>query len=59
LTRQLIDAAKDKGVRFFYALVKGQNTRMLNILRHLDLPEQEHQEAGEKHVEVELPTEHY
>jgi RimJ/RimL family protein N-acetyltransferase len=59
LTRQLIDAAKDKGVRFFYALVKGKNTRMLNILRHLDLPEQEHQEAGEKHVEVELPTEHY
>jgi len=59
LTRQLIDAAKDKGVRFFYALVKGKNTRMLNILRHLDLPEQERQEAGEKHVEVELPTEHY
>ncbi len=59
LTRQLISQARDKGVRFFYALVKGGNKRMLNILRHLDLPEQERQEHGEKHVEVELPTEHY
>jgi predicted N-acetyltransferase YhbS len=56
LTRQLIDAARDKGVRFFYALVKGQNTRMLNVLRHLDLPEQERQQGDTKSVEVELPT---
>jgi predicted N-acetyltransferase YhbS len=53
LTRQLIDAARDKGVRFFYALVKGQNMRMLNVLRHLDLPEQERQQGDTK---IELPT---
>jgi RimJ/RimL family protein N-acetyltransferase len=56
LTRQLIDAATDKGIRYFYALVKGQNTRMLNVLRHLDLPERERQEGDTNRVEVELPT---
>ena len=57
LTRLLIDEARDKGVRFFYALVKGGNQRMLELLRHLDLPEQEHQntEPGVKRIEVELP----
>ena len=54
LTRLLIDAAWDKGVRYFYALVMGKNKRMLELLRHLDLPEQEHQEEGVKHVEVDL-----
>ena len=56
LTRLLIDEARDKGVRFFYALVKGGNQRMLELLRHLDLPEQEHQdtEPGVKRIEVEL-----
>lgn len=39
LTRELIDEAKDKGVRCFYALVMGENKRMLELLRHLDLPE--------------------
>jgi GNAT superfamily N-acetyltransferase len=57
LTRRLIDEARGKGVRFFYALVKGQNTRMLNVLRHLDLPEQERREEGVKCVEVELVSE--
>jgi GNAT superfamily N-acetyltransferase len=57
LTRRLIDEARAKGVRYFYALVKGGNTRMLELLRHLDLPEQERQEEGVKHVEVELPSE--
>ena len=54
LTRLLIDAAWDNGVRYFYALVMGKNKRMLELLRHLDLPEQEHQEEGVKHVEVDL-----
>jgi GNAT superfamily N-acetyltransferase len=54
LTRLLIDAAWGKGVRYFYALVMGKNKRMLELLRHLDLPEQEHQEEGVKHVEVDL-----
>lgn len=54
LTRWLIDEARDNGVRFFYALVMGQNRRMLNVLRHLDLPQRERREDGEKLVEVEL-----
>ena len=55
LTRLLIDAAWDNGVRYFYALVMGKNKRMLELLRHLDLPEEEHQEeGGVKHVEVDL-----
>ena len=54
LTRRLVDVACAKGVRYFYALVMGKNKRMLELLRHLDLPEQEHEERGTKHVEVEL-----
>lgn len=57
LTRQLINEAKDKGVRYFYALVKGENTRMLHLLRHLDLPEHERRDEEVKYVEVELATE--
>jgi RimJ/RimL family protein N-acetyltransferase len=58
LTRELIDEAKNKGVRCFYALVLGKNKRMLELLRHLDLPEQERQdeEQGVKRIEVELPA---
>jgi GNAT superfamily N-acetyltransferase len=56
LTRLLIDVAWDNGVRYFYALVMGKNKRMLELLRHLDLPEQEHEEQGIKHVEVELSS---
>jgi GNAT superfamily N-acetyltransferase len=54
LTRRLIDVAYDNGVRHFYALVMGKNKRMLELLRHLDLPEQERQKEGLKQVEVEL-----
>ena len=54
LTRRLIDEARDNGVRFFYALVMGENKRMLNVFRHLDLPEQERREDGEKMVEIGL-----
>jgi GNAT superfamily N-acetyltransferase len=57
LTRRLIDEARNNGVRFFYALVMGENRRMLELLRRLDLPEQERREDGVKHVEVELPSE--
>ena len=58
LTRELIDQAKDKGVRYFYALVMGENKRMLELLRHLNLPEQERQdkEPEVKRVEVELAS---
>ena len=57
LTRQLVDEAWDNGVRSFYALVMGKNRRMLDVLRHLDLPEQERREDGVKYVEVELSPE--
>ena len=52
LTRRLIDEARGNGVSSFYALVKGENKRMLNVFRHLDLPEQERREDGEKLVEI-------
>ena len=57
LTRRLVEAARDQGVRCFYALVKGENRRMLNVLRHLELPEHERVENGEKIVEVRLSSE--
>ena len=57
LTRRLLDEARDNGVRSFYALVMGKNTRMLELLRHLGLPEQERREEGVKYVEVELLSE--
>ncbi len=54
LTRRLIDEARDNGVLCFYALVMGQNKRMLNVFRHLGLPERERSEDGDKRVEVVL-----
>jgi GNAT superfamily N-acetyltransferase len=57
LTRELIAVAQNNGVRYFYAMVKGKNTRMLELLRHLDLPEEERKERGVKHVDVELSDE--
>ncbi len=57
LTRRLIDGARGNGVSSFYALVKGANKRMLNVFRHLDLPEQERVEDGEKMVEIGLSSE--
>ncbi len=35
----------------------GKNRRMLELLRHLNLPEQEHEEQGTKHIEVQLSAE--
>lgn len=54
LTRRLVDVACANGVRYFYTMVIGKSKRMLELLRHLDLPEQEHKKEGVKHVEVEL-----
>ena len=56
LTHRLIEVARDKGVRFLYALVMHENMRMLNLLRDLDLPESERREDGVKYVEVELQS---
>ena len=57
LTHRLIEEARGNGVSSLYALVKGENKRMLNVFRHLDLPEQERQEDGEKLVEIGLSSE--
>ena len=54
LTHRLIDVARGNEVGSFYAPVKGANKRMLSVLRHLDLPEQERVEDGEKMVEIGL-----
>jgi RimJ/RimL family protein N-acetyltransferase len=54
LTHRLINVARGNRVRSLYALVKGRNKRMLNVLRHLDLSEQERVEDGEKMVEIGL-----
>jgi hypothetical protein len=54
MTRHLIDGARDRGIRSFYALVKPENRSMLKLLRSLDLPERECRDEGVKYVEVEL-----
>jgi GNAT superfamily N-acetyltransferase len=54
LTKELIDEALDKGVKYFYGLAMSRNRRMLKLLRGLDLPEYEHQEEEAKFFEVEL-----
>src|SRR5215217_3129399 len=56
LTQRLIEEARGNEVRSFYALVKGANRRMLNVFRHLGLPEQERVEDGEKMVEIGLTS---
>ena len=57
LTHRLIEVARGNGVSFFYAFVKGENKRMLNVFRHLDLTEHERVENGEKIVEIGLSSE--
>ena len=57
MTHRLIDEVRSNRVESFYAPVKNANKRMLNVLRHLDLPEQERVEDGEKMVEIGLSSE--
>ena len=54
LTHRLIDEVRSNRVESFYAPVKAGNKRMLSVLRHLDLPERERVEDGERTVEVGL-----
>jgi RimJ/RimL family protein N-acetyltransferase len=54
LTRRLIDAARTRGVRSFYALVLPENIRMLNILRDLGLPEQDRYGDQIGRIEIEF-----
>ena len=54
LTRSLVDAARERGIRRLYALVMGENARMLRMLKYLGLPEKESWRDGARCVEVDL-----
>jgi GNAT superfamily N-acetyltransferase len=54
LTRSLIEAARERGIRDFEALVLPENRGMLSLLRSLDLPERAHQEDGVRRISVDL-----
>src|SRR5215210_9225678 len=42
LTRHLIEAARENGIRHLHAMVMRENIGMLSLLRSLDLPERKH-----------------
>src|ERR671921_1559891 len=54
MTYQLIDVARDKGMRHLYGLVLPENKPMLKLLRSLDLPKRGHRVKGIKYVEIGL-----
>jgi RimJ/RimL family protein N-acetyltransferase len=54
LTRRLIEAARENGIKRLHALVLRENRRMLRLLRSLELPERQRWENGLEHVEIEL-----
>jgi RimJ/RimL family protein N-acetyltransferase len=54
LTRHLIEAARENGIRRLYALVMRENRRMLHLLHSLDLPGCKRWEDGAEHVEIKL-----
>jgi L-amino acid N-acyltransferase YncA len=54
LTRNLIEAARENGIRHLHALVMRENAGMLGLLRSLDLPERLHWQDGAKCVEIDL-----
>lgn len=54
LTRALIEAARERGVEDFEALVLPHNRGMIQLLRSLDLPENVRREDGVKHFSIDL-----
>ena len=54
LTRRLIDAALKRDIRVFTGVLLPENTRILNLLRDLGLPERLRYEDGIEYVEIEL-----
>jgi RimJ/RimL family protein N-acetyltransferase len=54
LTRHLIEAALNRGIRTFTAIVLPENARMLHLLRGLGLPERLRYEDGTDYVELDL-----
>ena len=57
LTRRLIEAARERGIRHLYALVMRENREMLGMLRSLELPEHIKWEDGVEHVDIEIQAE--
>jgi L-amino acid N-acyltransferase YncA len=54
LTRNLIEAARENGIRHLHALVMRENAGMLGLLRSLDLPERLRWQDGAESVEIDL-----
>jgi GNAT superfamily N-acetyltransferase len=54
LTRHLIEAARENGIRHVHAMVMRENIGMLSLLRSLGLPERERWQDGAEHVEIDL-----
>ena len=54
LTRNLIEAARENGIRHLHALVMRENAGMLGLLRSLDLPERLRWQDGAECVEIDL-----
>jgi RimJ/RimL family protein N-acetyltransferase len=57
LTRQLIEAARERGIGRLHALVMRENRVMLGLLRSLELPERQRWENGLEHIEIDLRSE--
>jgi RimJ/RimL family protein N-acetyltransferase len=54
LTHALIQAARERGVKDFEALVLPENRGMIRLLSDLDLPERVRREEGTKHFSINL-----
>lgn len=54
LTRRLVEAGRQNGIRRLYAMVMRENAGMLSLLRSLHLPERERWQDGAEHVEIDL-----
>ncbi len=56
-THQLIDEARDRGVRYLHCRVMRENRRRLHLLPDLALSEQERREDGVTQFEISLRAE--
>jgi RimJ/RimL family protein N-acetyltransferase len=56
LTRGLIEAARQRGIKRLHALVLRENSGMLRLLRSLEFPERKRRENGLEHIEIDLRT---
>ncbi len=54
LTRALVEASRERGVRHLHAYVLPENNVMLGLLRRLELPERVEWEDGVELVEIDL-----